>query len=79
MCVCVCIIINIKIYHKKLPQFRINYSWFYTFASIKRKKKHNIKNRKLNCSLHTKKTNNTNKLMQVSYYSTLTKIQKLQN
>ena len=28
---CVCIIINIKIYHKTLPQFRINYSWFYTF------------------------------------------------
>ena len=25
-------------------------------------KTHNIKNRKLNCSLHTKKTNNTNKL-----------------
>ena len=30
-------------------------------------------------SLHTKKTNNTNKLMQISYHSTLTKIQKLQN
>ena len=29
--------------------------------------------------LHTKKTNNTNKLMQISYYFTLTKIQKLQN
>ena len=42
--------------------------------SIKKKK-----NRKLNCSLHTKKTNNTNKLMQISYYSALTKIQKLQN
>ena len=26
---------------------------------------------------HTKKTNSTNKLMQVSYHSTLTKIQKL--
>ena len=46
---------------------------------LKEKKKHNIKNRKLNYSLHTKKTNNTNKLMQISYYSTLTKIQKLQN
>ena len=36
----------------------------WTLASIKRekKKKHNIKNRKLNCSLHTKKTNNINKL-----------------
>ena len=45
----------------------------------KDKKKHNIKNKKLNCSLHTKKTNNTNKLMQISYYSTFTKIQKLQN
>ena len=46
----------------------------------KRKKKHNIKNRKLNCSLHTKKkTNNTKNLKQVSYHSTLTKIQKLQN
>ena len=33
----------------------------------------------LNFSLHTKKTNNTNKLMQISYYSALTKIQKLQN
>ena len=44
----------------------------------KKKKKHNINNRKLNCSLHTKKTNNTNKLMQISYHSVLTKIQKLQ-
>ena len=41
----------------------------------KEKKKHNIKNRKLNCSLHTKKTNNINKLMQVSYHFSLTKIQ----
>ena len=74
------IIINIKVYLKTLPQFRTNYSWFYTLASIKKKKKkHNIKNRKLNCSLHTKKTNNTNKLMQISFHSTLTKIQKLQN
>ena len=30
-------------------------------------------------SLHTKKTNNTNKLMQISYYFALIKIQKLQN
>ena len=45
----------------------------------KRKKKHNIKDRKLNCSLHTKKINNTNMLMQINYHSTLTKIQKLQN
>ena len=29
--------------------------------------------------MHTKKTNNTNKLIQISYYSILTKIQKLQN
>ena len=29
--------------------------------------------------MHTKKTNNTNKLIQISYHSTLTKIQKLQN
>ena len=36
------------------------------------------KNKKLNCSLHTKKTNNVNKLMQVSYHFALTKIQKLQ-
>ena len=41
-------------------------------------KKNNIKNRKLNFSLHTKKTNDINKLMQISYHSTLTKIQKLQ-
>ena len=70
------ILINIKVYHKALPQFRTNYSWFQTLASIK---KNDIKNRNLNCSLHTKKTNNTNKLMQISYHSTLTKIQKLQN
>ena len=29
--------------------------------------------------MHTKKTNNNNKLMQISYHSFLTKIQKLQN
>ena len=29
--------------------------------------------------MHTKKTNNINKLMQISYHSALTKIQKLQN
>ena len=29
--------------------------------------------------MHTKKTNNTNKLIQISYHSALTKIQKLQN
>ena len=29
------------------------------------------------CSLHTRKTNNTNKLTQVSYHSVLTKIIKL--
>ena len=29
--------------------------------------------------MHTKKTNNTNKLIQISYYFALTKIQKLQN
>ena len=47
--------------------------------SINLKKKNNIKNRKLNCSLHIKKTNNNNKLMQISYYFVFTKIQKLQN
>ena len=51
--------------------------------NINQKKKnthaHNTKNRKLNYSLHAKKINNTNKLMQVIYHSTLTKIQKLQN
>ena len=35
---CMCIIINIKVYHKTLPKFRINYSWFWILASIKRKK-----------------------------------------
>ena len=80
VCVCVGVIINIKVYHKTFPLFKTNYSWFKTLVSIKRrKKKHNIKNRKLNCSLHTKKKNNTNKLMQISYHSALTKIQKLQN
>ena len=58
--------IKIKVYHKTLPQFKTNYSWFQSLASTKRKKTHththNIKNRKFNCSLHTKKTNNTNKL-----------------
>ena len=29
--------------------------------------------------MHTKKTNNTNKLIQISYHFVLTKIQKLQN
>ena len=29
--------------------------------------------------MHTKKTNNTNKVMQISYHSALIKIQKLQN
>ena len=29
--------------------------------------------------MHTKKTNNTNKLIQISYHSALTKIQKIQN
>ena len=49
------------------------------FSFNLKKKKNNIKNRKLNYSLHIKKTNHFNKLMQVSYHSTLTKIQKLQN
>ena len=43
------------------------------------KKNHNIKKKKLNRSLHTKKKNNINKLMQISYYFAFTKIQKLQN
>ena len=47
MCVCVYIIINLKVYHKTFPQFRTNYSWFQTLVLIKRKKKHNIKNKKL--------------------------------
>ena len=68
-----------KIYYKTLPQFRTNYSWFQTLASIKKYIYIYIKNRKINCSLHTKKTNNTNKLMQINYHSYLTKIQKLQN
>ena len=43
VCVCVCVYIYInkykKVYHKKFPQFRTNYLWFYTLISIKRKKK----------------------------------------
>ena len=74
-----CVLINIKVYHKTLPQFRTNYSWFYILASIKRKKKHNIKNKKFNHSFHTKKKNNTNNLMQINYHSAFTKIQNLQN
>ena len=54
------IIINIKVYHKIFPQFRTNYSWFQTLVSIKREKKKKQKAKKL--PLHTKKTNNTNKL-----------------
>ena len=50
MCVYIYIIINIKVYHKTFPQFGTNYSWFKTLVSIKRKKKHNIKNRKLKSS-----------------------------
>ena len=67
MCVCVCIyiyiIINIKVYHKKFPQFRTNYSWFQTLISIKKKKHTQYKKQKAyKLPLHTKKTNNTNKL-----------------
>ena len=82
MCVCVCVIINIKVHHKILPQLKTNYSWFLYFSinqKKKKKKKHNIKNRKLNYSLYTKKTNNTNELMQISYHSAFTKIQIIQN
>ena len=51
----------------------------FSIKKIKNKKtQYNIKDRK-HCSLHTKKKNNTNKLMQISYHSILTKIQKLQN
>ena len=39
LCIYIYIIINIKVYHKTFPQFRINYSWFYTLVSIKRKRK----------------------------------------
>ena len=53
VCVCVCIIINIKVYHKTFPQFRTKYSWFQTLVSIKSKKKHNIKNRKLKSYLQS--------------------------
>ena len=42
--------------------------------NLKKKKKHNIKNIKLNFSMQTKKINNTNKLMQINYHSALTKI-----
>ena len=35
---------------------------------------HNVKTKKLNCSLHTKKTNNTNKLTQIGYHFAITKI-----
>ena len=46
--------------------------------NIKRKKKkHNIKNKKLNYSLHTKKTNNINKLPFCPYKnSKITKLKK---
>ena len=47
VCVCIYIIINIKVYNKTFSQFITNYSWFQTLISIKRKIKHNIKNRKL--------------------------------
>ena len=76
LCVYIYIIINIKVYHKTFSQFRTNYSWFYTLVSIKKiKKKHNIKNRKLksyHCILRKQ-------IILISYHSTLTKIQKLQN
>ena len=72
------ILINIKVYCKTLPQFRILFMVL-TLALTKEEKEHNIKNRKLNCSLHTKKTNNINKLIQINYYYALIKIQKLQN
>ena len=36
VCVYIYIIINIKVYHKTFPQFRTNYSWFYTLVSIKK-------------------------------------------
>ena len=72
--------IKIKVYHKTLPQFKTNYSWFQSLASTKRKKHthtHNIKNRKFNCSLHTKKTNNTNKLPFYPYKNLkITKLKK---
>ena len=76
---CVYIIINIKIYHKTLPQFRKKLFMVLNLSINKKGKKYNIKYRKLNYSLHVKKNNNTNKLMQISYHSALTKIQKLQN
>ena len=45
------IIINIKVYHKTFPQFRTNYSWFYTLVSIKREKKKNRKLKSYHCIL----------------------------
>ena len=71
VCVCVCIIINIKVYYKKFPQFKTNYSWFQNLVSIKRKKK-NRKLKSYHCILRKQ-------IIQISYHSTLTKIQKLQN
>ena len=53
VCVCVYIIINIKVYHKTFPQFRTNYSWFYTLVSIKREKK-NRKLKSYHCILSKK-------------------------
>ena len=43
------IIINIKVYHKTFPQFRTNYSWFYTLVSIKweKNKKNKIESLKV--------------------------------
>ena len=61
-----------KVYHKTLPQFRTNYSWFETLASTKRKKKRKKKSLIVHCILRKQ-------IIQVSYHSTLTKIWKLQN
>ena len=74
VCVYIYIIINIKVYYKTFPQFRTNYSWFQTLILIKRKKKTQYKKQKTYKLLVHKKTNNTNKLIQISYYLNLTKI-----
>ena len=57
--------------------FSIKYIYIYIYKTHTHTQ--NIKNRKLNCSLYTKKTNNFNKLMKISYHLAIIKIQKLQN
>ena len=71
VCVCVCVCVYYNKY-KSLPQkiTSIQNKLFmvldFSINLKKKKNTHNIKNRKLNCSLHTKTTNNANKLMQIN-------------